>query len=60
MLRSLMSLISNNFMYSCIAGVVLVVVGGLVAFKADSKWGWLVLAVGVVVILLAGKGAGLY
>lgn len=60
MLRSVLNLIGNNFMYSCLAGAVLVIIGGLVAFKADSKWGWLILAGGVAVILLAAKGAGLF
>ena len=60
MLRSLMSLISHNFLYSVVAGAIIVIVGGLIAFKADNKWGWLVLAAGVAVILLAAKGAGLF
>jgi hypothetical protein len=53
------ALIAGNFMNAIIAGIVLVIVGGVLAFKADSKAGYGVLAGGALLILYAMRVHGL-
>lgn len=53
------SLIANNFMYSVIAAILLVIVGGFLAFKADSKWGYGVILGGAALFVYCLKVQGL-
>lgn len=53
------ALIAGNFMNTLIAGVILVIVGGLLAFKADSKAGYGVLAGGALLIVYTLRVHGL-
>jgi hypothetical protein len=53
------SLIAANFMETVIAGVILVIVGGVLAFKADSKWGYGVILGGAALIVYCLKVHGL-
>lgn len=41
---------ANNFLYSVTTGVVVFIVGGALAFKADNKFGYIIMAIGLGVI----------
>lgn len=46
-------IVASNFMYSIIAAILLVIVGGAVAFKADNKFGYVLGVAGVALLLFA-------
>lgn len=51
--------VANNLLYSSVIGVVLVIIGGGVAFKADNKFGYVLMAGGVALIVWAMRLKGL-
>ncbi len=43
--------IQHNFLYAIVLGVILVIVGGGIAFKADNKFGYIIFFGGFGLIL---------
>jgi len=52
--------VSGNFKYAIIIGIVGVIVGGAVAFKADNKAGYFVMGFGLLFIIYTLRVWGLF
>lgn len=53
------SWIQNNFTYAVLFGIIAVIVGGVITFKADNKFGYLIWLGGLIFILYSMRVIGI-